>query len=114
MGEVVEVGSAVHNLRPGDRVVVPFAIACGQCFFCQRSCGRFATTQTQTPAWRKSLWLLWVWAFWLFPYVWGYAGGQAEYIRVPFADVGPSKYQPVPRRAGPVFVRYLSHRLYGC
>ena len=36
MGEVVEVGSAVHNLRPGDRVVVPFTIACGQCFFCQR------------------------------------------------------------------------------
>ena len=36
MGEVVETGSAVHNLRPGDRVVVPFAIACGQCSFCTR------------------------------------------------------------------------------
>lgn len=36
MAEVVEVGSGVHNLRPGDRVVVPFNIACGQCFFCTR------------------------------------------------------------------------------
>ena len=52
MGEVVEVGNEVRNLRKGDRVVVPFAIACGRCFFCRQELGRYATTATLTPGWR--------------------------------------------------------------
>lgn len=92
MGEVVETGSAVKNLKPGDRVVVPFAIACGSCFFCRRHlwslCDNSNPNATmaqaaygQSPAG-------------LFGYshmMGGYAGGQAQYVRVPFADVGPIK-----------------------
>jgi threonine dehydrogenase-like Zn-dependent dehydrogenase len=55
MGEVVELGSSVSNLKVGDRVVVvPFPIACGSCFFCKARCGPFVTTQIPTPAWPKS------------------------------------------------------------
>ena len=92
MGEVVEVGSAVHNLRPGDRVVVPFAIACGQCFFCTRELWSLCDNSNPN-AWMAEK----VYGYsgaGLFGYshmYGGYAGGQAEYIRVPFADVGPIK-----------------------
>jgi threonine dehydrogenase-like Zn-dependent dehydrogenase len=92
MGEVVEVGSAVQNLRPGDRVVVPFAIACGQCFFCQRELWSLCDNSNPN-AWMAEK----VYGYsgsGLFGYshmYGGYAGGQAEYIRVPFADVGPVK-----------------------
>src|SRR5881227_2080745 len=56
MGEVVEVGSAVKNLRPGDRVVVPFPIACGSCYFCERSL--FSLCENSNPnAWMaEKLW----------------------------------------------------------
>jgi threonine dehydrogenase-like Zn-dependent dehydrogenase len=92
MGEVVEVGSAVHNLRPGDRVVVPFTIACGQCFFCKRELWSLCDNSNPN-AWMAET------AYGyspsgLFGYshmLGGYAGGQAEYVRVPFADVGPIK-----------------------
>ena len=92
MGEVVEVGSAVTSLRPGDRVVVPFTIACGGCFFCRR--GLWSLCDNSNPnAWMAEA------AYGhsgsgLFGYshmLGGYAGGQAEYVRVPFADVGPIK-----------------------
>jgi threonine dehydrogenase-like Zn-dependent dehydrogenase len=53
MGEVVEVGSDVKNLRRGDRVVVPFTISCGSCFFCRRRCTRTATTRTRTRRRRR-------------------------------------------------------------
>jgi threonine dehydrogenase-like Zn-dependent dehydrogenase len=92
MGEVVEVGSAVHNLRPGDRVVVPFAIACGQCFFCQR--GLWSLCDNSNPnAWmaEKAYGYSGSGLFGYSHMYGGYAGGQAEYIRVPFADVGPVK-----------------------
>ena len=94
MGEVVETGKSVRNLRVGDRVVVPFAIACGQCFFCQKQlwslCGN-----TNPNAWLAEK----LWGHspaGLFGYshlLGGFAGGQAEYVRVPFADVGPIKIE---------------------
>jgi threonine dehydrogenase-like Zn-dependent dehydrogenase len=92
MGEVIEVGSENKKLRVGDRVVVPFTIACGECFFCQR--GFFSACERTNPnheiaekAWGHS-------PAGLFGYshmLGGYAGGQAEYLRVPYADVGPIK-----------------------
>lgn len=92
MGEVVEVGSEVKNLKVGDRVVVPFTIGCGQCFFCTN--GYFSACERTNPDHRKAA-MLWGNApGGLFGYshlLGGYAGGQAEYLRVPFADVGPIK-----------------------
>jgi threonine dehydrogenase-like Zn-dependent dehydrogenase len=92
MGEVVEVGAAVQNLNTGDRVVVPFAIACGQCFFCRR--GLWSCCDNTNPnAWMPEL-LYGESGAGLFGYshlYGGYPGGQAEYVRVPFADVGPVK-----------------------
>jgi threonine dehydrogenase-like Zn-dependent dehydrogenase len=94
MGEVVEVGSEVKNLQKGDRVVVPFTIACGGCFFCNRdlwSC----CDNTNPNAWMpeagygQSPSALFGYSHMLG----GYAGGQAEYVRVPFADVGPLKIE---------------------
>lgn len=92
MGEVVEVGSAVTNLKVGDRVVVPFTIACGNCFFCQR--GMWAACDNSNPDPRIAEKLYGFSGSGLFGYshmMGGYAGGQAEYVRVPFADVGPIK-----------------------
>lgn len=92
MGEVVEVGSPEHPLKVGDRVVVPFTIACGECFFCKR--GFFSGCERSNPDKEKAEKL---WGFspaGLFGYshlLGGYAGGQAEYLRVPFADSGPIK-----------------------
>lgn len=90
MGEVVEVGPAVHNLKKGDRVVVPFPIACGGCMSCQDQ--MYSLCENSNPnAWMAEK----LWGHspsGIFGYshiVGGYAGGQAEYARVPFADVGP-------------------------
>ena len=92
MGEVVEVGSAIRNLKVGDRVVVPFTISCGECFFCKR--GFFSGCERSNPD-RKKAEALWGHApAGLFGYshlLGGYSGGQAEYLRVPYADVGPIK-----------------------
>lgn len=92
MGEVVEVGSAIKNLRPGDRVVVPFPIACGHCNLCEKEL--YSLCENSNPnAWMAEK----LWGYspsGLFGYshmLGGYAGGQAEYARVPFADVGPIK-----------------------
>jgi threonine dehydrogenase-like Zn-dependent dehydrogenase len=92
MGEVMEVGKAVKNLRPGDRVVVPFPIACGECGACQRD--MFSLCENSNPnAWMAEK----MWGHspsGIFGYshlTGGYAGGQAEFARVPFADVGPVK-----------------------
>uniref|UniRef100_A0ACD5H236 Zinc-dependent alcohol dehydrogenase n=1 Tax=Desertifilum tharense IPPAS B-1220 TaxID=1781255 RepID=A0ACD5H236_9CYAN len=88
MGEVVELGSEVRNLKVGDRVVVPFTISCGNCFFCQRDLWSLCDN-TNPNAWMAE-------KFYghspsgLFGYshlLGGYAGGQAQYVRVPFADV---------------------------
>lgn len=92
MGEVVEVGAENHRLRPGDRVVVPFTISCGECFFCKR--GLYSGCERSNPN-REMAEKLWGHSpAGLFGYshiLGGYAGGQAEYLRVPFADVGPIK-----------------------
>ena len=94
MGEVVEVGKGVSNLKVGDRVVVPFPIACGSCRACDR--GLYSLCENSNPnagmaekAWGSS-------PAGIFGYshmLGGYAGGQAEYARVPFADVGPVKVE---------------------
>ena len=58
MGRVVEVGSEVKNLKPGDRVVVPFNIACGDCFSAGTNCFRCATVLILTPRWQKRPWAI--------------------------------------------------------
>ena len=92
MGEVVDVGSDNKTLKVGDRVVVPFTISCGDCFFCQR--GYFSGCERSNPN-KKAAEKLWGHSpAGLFGYshlLGGFAGGQAEYLRVPFADVGPIK-----------------------
>lgn len=92
MGVVVEVGKDVTNLAPGDRVVVPFNIACGRCFFCESSLYS-ACDNTNPNAWMAEKAYGYS-AAGLFGYshlFGGYPGGQAEYLRVPFADVGALK-----------------------
>jgi threonine dehydrogenase-like Zn-dependent dehydrogenase len=92
MGEVVEVGSEVGNLEVGDRVVVPFPIACGRCFFCQH--GQHSLCDNSNPnAWiaEKAYGYCPAGLFGYSHMMGGYAGGQAEYVRVPYADVGPIK-----------------------
>ncbi|HMH30686.1 MAG TPA: zinc-dependent alcohol dehydrogenase [Steroidobacteraceae bacterium] len=92
MGEVVEVGRGNSRLKVGQRVVVPFVIACGQCFFCQQQ--QFAACDNSNPAETADM------SEFLYGYpmtgafgyshlTGGYAGGQAEYVRVPYSDVGP-------------------------
>ena len=90
MGEVVEVGDEVKNLAVGDRVVVPFAIACGNCESCQL--GMFACCENSNPNAAMPEALMGHATCGAFGYshlTGGFAGGQAEYVRVPFADVGP-------------------------
>jgi threonine dehydrogenase-like Zn-dependent dehydrogenase len=92
MGEVVELGPEVTNLRIGDRVVVPFPIACGRCWSCRQ--GLFSVCENSNPnSWMQE-------KMYGFPtagiygyshLTGGYPGGQAQYARVPFADVGPLK-----------------------
>jgi len=92
MGEVVEVGSENRKLKVGDRVVVPFTIACGECFFCRN--GFYSGCERTNPDHEKAA-LLWgnspAGLFGYSHLTGGYAGGQAEYLRVPYADVGPLK-----------------------
>ena len=92
MGEVVEVGSDNKALKVGDRVVVPFTIACGECFFCKR--GHFSGCERSNPNRKKAAKLWGNSPAGLFGYshlLGGFSGGQAEYMRVPYADVGPIK-----------------------
>lgn len=94
MGEVVEVGPEVKKLKVGDRVVVPFTICCGQCFFCKQ--GLWSACDNTNP----NAWMLEAMygyngaALYGYSHLYGgYAGGQAQYARVPFADVGPIKIE---------------------
>jgi threonine dehydrogenase-like Zn-dependent dehydrogenase len=92
MGEVVEIGSGVKKLKVGDRVVVPFVIACGECFFCQKQL--YSLCDNSNPGEKIARKAMGHSTAGLFGYshmLGGYAGGQAEYLRVPFADVGPFK-----------------------
>ncbi|MBP1294228.1 threonine dehydrogenase-like Zn-dependent dehydrogenase [Bradyrhizobium elkanii] len=92
MGEVVDVGKDNTKLKVGDRVVVPFTISCGECFFCKN--GFYSGCERSNPNAKMAEK---VWGHspaGLFGYshmLGGFAGGQAEYLRVPYADVGPYK-----------------------
>jgi threonine dehydrogenase-like Zn-dependent dehydrogenase len=95
MGEVVEVGPEVTNLEIGDRVVVPFPIACGACEMCRQEL--YSLCENSNPnAWIAEK--LWghspAGIFGYSHMLGGFAGGQAEYVRVPFADIGPIKVPP--------------------
>jgi threonine dehydrogenase-like Zn-dependent dehydrogenase len=94
MGEIVEIGSNVKNLEVGDRVVVAFPIACGKCAQCKR--GLFSICENSNPnAWLAEK----LWGYspcGIFGYshtLGGFPGGQAQYVRVPFADVGALKIE---------------------
>jgi threonine dehydrogenase-like Zn-dependent dehydrogenase len=92
MGEVVEVGRGNDKLKKGDRVVVPFVIACGQCFFCEKQ--QFSACDNSNPAETADMSeILYGYpmtgAFGYSHLTGGYAGGQAEYVRVPYSDFGP-------------------------
>ena len=92
MGEVVEIGEDVKNLAVGDRVIVPFPISCGRCWFCQNDLWSLCDN-TNPNAWMVEQLMGYAGAG-IFGYshmYGGYSGGQAEYVRVPFADVGPLK-----------------------
>jgi threonine dehydrogenase-like Zn-dependent dehydrogenase len=92
MGEIVETGSGVSNLQVGDRVVVPFPIACGDCWACQHEL--YSVCENSNPNAGLAEKLFGHSTAGIFGYshlTGGYAGGQAEYARVPYADVGPIK-----------------------
>ena len=92
MGEVVEVGSAVRKLKVGERVVVPFPIACGRCFFCEQQLYSVCENSNPNAYMAEKMWgHSGAGIFGYSHLTGGYAGGQAEYVRVPFADVGPIK-----------------------
>jgi threonine dehydrogenase-like Zn-dependent dehydrogenase len=106
MGEVVDVGHENTKLKVGDRVVVPFTISCGRCFFCEQDLWSLCDNSNPN-AWMAEK----LYGFspaGLFGYshmMGGYAGGQAEFVRVPFADVGPIK---VPEHLSDEQVLFLS------
>lgn len=92
MGHVVEVGRGVKNLQVGDRIVVPFPIACGACSMCQAEL--YSCCENSNPnafIGEKMLGHATAGIFGYSHMMGGFAGGQAEYVRVPFADVGPIK-----------------------
>jgi threonine dehydrogenase-like Zn-dependent dehydrogenase len=92
MGEVVEVGAAVTNLAKGDRVIVPFAIACGRCSSCTHGLWSLCDNSNPNAAMADKLYGHSGSGLFGYSHLYGgYAGGQAEYVRVPFADVGPLK-----------------------
>ncbi len=92
MGIVEEVGKSVTNLKPGDRVVVPFTISCGECWFCKRQlyslCDR---SNPNAEIARKAMGQSPAGLFGYSHMLGAYPGGQAQYLRVPYADVGPVK-----------------------
>lgn len=92
MGEVVETGPGVNNLQKGDRVVIPFTISCGSCFFCNQDLWSLCDNSNPNAGLAEKLWGHSPAGIYGYSHlVGGYAGGQAEYVRVPFADVGPIK-----------------------
>jgi threonine dehydrogenase-like Zn-dependent dehydrogenase len=94
MGEVVEVGHAVKNLNVGDRVVVPFTISCGNCFFCKQELWSLCDNSNPNAWIAEKMYGYSASGLFGYSHIYGgYAGGQAEYVRVPFADVGPIKIE---------------------
>lgn len=92
MGEVVETGSEVRNLKQGDRVVIPFTISCGSCFFCQQDLWSLCDNSNPNAWMAEKMYGHSPSGLFGYSHLFGgYAGGQAQYARVPFADVGPLK-----------------------
>jgi threonine dehydrogenase-like Zn-dependent dehydrogenase len=94
MGIVEEIGSAVKKLKKGDRVVIPFIIACGECWFCQKQL--YAACERSNPNGDMAAKVMGhkvSGAFGFSHLLGGFSGGQAEYLRVPYADVGPQKIE---------------------
>jgi threonine dehydrogenase-like Zn-dependent dehydrogenase len=92
MGEVLEVGREVRNLKKGDRVVVPFTISCGRCFFCQKGMWSLCDNSNPNASMASKMYGQSTAGLFGFSHLYGgFAGGQAQYARVPFADVGPIK-----------------------
>ena len=92
MGEVVETGSQVKNLNAGDKVVVPFTIACGNCFFCKEKLWSLCDNSNPNAWLAEKMYGYSGSALFGYSHIYGgFAGGQAQYVRVPFADVGPIK-----------------------
>jgi threonine dehydrogenase-like Zn-dependent dehydrogenase len=94
MGVVVDVGPGVKNLNKGDRVVVPFTISCGTCWFCEQ--GMFSACDESNPNKEMAAKVMGHSPAGMFGYshmLGGFGGGQAEYMRVPYADVGPLKIE---------------------
>src|SRR5215813_12328320 len=90
MGEIVEVGSGVTKLKIGDRVVVPFPIACGACFYCREGLTSLCDNSNPNAEMAEALYGFSGAGLFGYSHLYGgYPGGQAEYVRVPFADVGP-------------------------
>ena len=92
MGEVVEVGEGNPKLKVGQRVVVPFTISCGKCFFCEHQ--QYSACDNSNPAEKADMSEIMyghpmTGAFGYSHLTGGYAGGQAEYVRVPYSDIGP-------------------------
>ena len=92
MGVVVETGKGVKKLKKGDRVVIPFVLACGQCFFCQKHL--FSSCDTSNPNAAMAAKVMGQSPAGLLGFshmLGGFPGGQAKFLRVPYADVGPVK-----------------------
>ena len=89
MGEVVDIGSGTHALSRGDRVVVPFAIACGSCYYCREGLTSLCDNSNPNAEMAEALYGFSGSGLFGYSHLYGgYPGGQAEYVRVPFADVG--------------------------
>ncbi len=94
MGIVEEVGPEVKKLKRGDRVVIPFTIACGNCFFCKDNLWSLCDNSNPNAHIAEELYGYSGSALFGFSHIYGgYAGGQAQYARIPFADVGPIKIE---------------------
>lgn len=94
MGEIVEAGPEVRDLKVGDRVVIPFQMSCGQCWFCQQQMFSLCDTSNPEPNASMARKIMGHSPAALFGYshlTGGFPGGQAEYMRVPYANVGPLK-----------------------
>jgi len=94
MGIVEEVGSEVKKLKRGDRVVVPFTISCGSCMFCRKDLWSLCDNSNPNARIAEAMYGYSGSALFGYSHIYGgYAGGQAQYVRVPFADVGPIKIE---------------------
>ena len=97
MGEVMETGSAVKNILPGDRVVVPFCIACGMCWSCQQGLTSACENSNPSGTTQERLWgHSGSGAFGYSHLTGGFQGAQAQFVRVPFADFGALKVNGLP------------------